>query len=44
MSVSKVFVFGLDGATFDLILPWVREGKLPHLSRLLAEGSWGPLE
>jgi len=44
MSVSKVFVFGLDGATFDLILPWAAEGKLPHFSRLLAEGSWAPLE
>ncbi|NIO22274.1 MAG: hypothetical protein GTN76_16490 [Candidatus Aenigmarchaeota archaeon] len=44
MSVYKVFVLGLDGATFDLILPWAAEGKLPHFSRLLAEGSWGPLE
>jgi predicted AlkP superfamily phosphohydrolase/phosphomutase len=44
MSVSKVFVFGLDGATFDLILPWAAEGRLPHFSRLLAEGCWAPLE
>ncbi|RMF84219.1 MAG: hypothetical protein D6736_19735 [Nitrospinota bacterium] len=42
--MPKVFVFGLDGATFDLILPWVAEGKLPHFARLLAEGSWSPLE
>jgi predicted AlkP superfamily phosphohydrolase/phosphomutase len=44
MSTPKVFVLGLDGATFDLILPWAREGKLPNFSRLLSEGSWGPLE
>lgn len=42
--MTKVFVFGLDGATFDLILPWAAEGKLPHFSRLLAEASWAPLE
>jgi predicted AlkP superfamily phosphohydrolase/phosphomutase len=40
----KVFVFGLDGATFDLILPWVKEGRLPHFGRLLEQGSWAPLE
>lgn len=44
MIVPKVFVLGLDGATFDLILPWAAEGKLPHFSRLLSEGSWAPLE
>jgi predicted AlkP superfamily phosphohydrolase/phosphomutase len=40
----KVFVIGLDGATFDLIRPWVREGKLPHLSRLIQGGISGPLK
>jgi predicted AlkP superfamily phosphohydrolase/phosphomutase len=39
----KVFVIGLDGATLDLILPWVQAGKLPHLSRLIQGGSSGPL-
>lgn len=42
--MTKVFVFGLDGATFDLILPWAKQGKLPYFRRLLAEGSWGELE
>jgi len=37
----KVWVIGLDGATFDLILPWVEAGYLPTLSRLLREGAWG---
>jgi predicted AlkP superfamily phosphohydrolase/phosphomutase len=34
----RVLVIGLDGATFDLIDPWVREGKLPVLARCLREG------
>lgn len=44
MSSKKVFVLGLDGATFDLILPWVSEGRLPAFSRLISEGAWGELE
>jgi len=39
----KVVVIGLDGATFDLISPWVKEGKLPALKYLLEEGVWGEL-
>jgi predicted AlkP superfamily phosphohydrolase/phosphomutase len=40
---QKVLILGLDGATFDLILPWARQGTLPTLSRLLKEGTWGCL-
>jgi predicted AlkP superfamily phosphohydrolase/phosphomutase len=36
---QKVFVLGIDGLTFDLLIPWAREGKLPNFARLLAEGS-----
>ncbi|MGD8243834.1 MAG: alkaline phosphatase family protein [Anaerolineae bacterium] len=39
----KVAVFGLDGITFDLLQPWLDEGRLPHLARLIAEGASGPL-
>lgn len=39
----RVLIIGLDGATFDLIGPWVEEGKLPTLARLTREGAWGPL-
>ena len=42
--MHKVFIVGLDGATFDLIRPWAEEGKLPTLRRLMDEGAWGPLE
>lgn len=34
---------GLDGATFDLIKPWVKEGSLPNLARIMEQGSYGNL-
>ena len=40
----KVFVLGVDGATFDLILPWCRQGYLPHISKLLEDSSFGILK
>jgi predicted AlkP superfamily phosphohydrolase/phosphomutase len=43
MSLRKVFVLGLDGATYDLLKPWADEGVLPNMGRLLAEGAWGEL-
>jgi predicted AlkP superfamily phosphohydrolase/phosphomutase len=36
-------VIALAEATFDLILPWIREGRLPVLGRLLQEGTCGRL-
>jgi predicted AlkP superfamily phosphohydrolase/phosphomutase len=43
-TTNRLVIIGLDGATFDLIQPWVAAGDLPNLQRLMAEGSWGPLE
>lgn len=43
MSPEKILIIGLDGATLDLIKPWVVEGKLPNMARLLEEGTHGPL-
>jgi len=40
----KILVIGLDGATFDLMLPWIDEGLLPHLGGLMEGGSWSRLE
>jgi predicted AlkP superfamily phosphohydrolase/phosphomutase len=41
--LKKVFVLGLDGATFDLINPWIEEGRLPHIAQLVREGVSGTL-
>ncbi|MBN3038347.1 MAG: alkaline phosphatase family protein [Candidatus Omnitrophica bacterium] len=41
---EKVFVIGIDGATFDLLMPWIKEGKMPTLQRLINQGAWGHLE
>ncbi|MDQ7841253.1 MAG: alkaline phosphatase family protein [bacterium] len=40
----RVFLFGLDGATWTLLRPWAEQGYLPALARLTREGAWGPLE
>jgi predicted AlkP superfamily phosphohydrolase/phosphomutase len=41
--MQRVFIIGWDGATFDLIRPWVAEGKLPNVARLMEAGVHGPL-
>ncbi len=43
MANHKVFVIGLDGATYDLVRPWVKQGLLPTFERLLEMGTWGTL-
>jgi predicted AlkP superfamily phosphohydrolase/phosphomutase len=42
--MNRLLIIGLDGATFELIKPWVLEGKLPHLGKLLESGAHGPLK
>ena len=39
----QVFVIGLDGATFDLIKPFVAQGKLPTFKKLMESGAWSEL-
>lgn len=34
----KLLIVGIDGATFDLVRPWVEQGHLPNLARLMAGG------
>jgi predicted AlkP superfamily phosphohydrolase/phosphomutase len=41
---KKVLVIGLDGATWNLIKPWIDEGKLATLERLTKQGVYGELE
>ena len=40
----KVIILGLDGATWDLLDPWMEAGELPHIARLVREGASGPLQ
>ena len=39
----KVFVLGLDGATWDILAPLARTGAMPNLARLMARGAAGAL-
>lgn len=41
---KKVTIIGLEGLSFDVMIPLVNEGKLPNFAWLLEEGSWGRLE
>ena len=40
---NRVVVIGLDGATFDLLGPWIETGLLPCLKRMIDEGVSGEL-
>lgn len=42
--MRRVLVIGLDGATWNLLKPFVDEGKLPTFKRLIDEGAYGELE
>jgi predicted AlkP superfamily phosphohydrolase/phosphomutase len=41
---DKVVVLGLDGATFDVMMPWIEAGRMPHIQRLMKKGCYGNLE
>jgi len=43
MKTPRLLIVGLDAATFDLISPWIGEGKLPNLAALMKDGAWGRL-
>jgi predicted AlkP superfamily phosphohydrolase/phosphomutase len=40
----RVFVFGLDGATFTLLKPWLAQEKLPSFKKVLDAGAHGILK
>ena len=44
MKAPRVFVIGLDGATFDLLQPWLDAGELPNLKKLMDSGVHGELQ
>ena len=39
----KIALLGIDAASWNFLLPWIEQGKLPQFQRLMAEGSWGVL-
>ena len=41
--MKKVVVIGLDGATLDLLEPWMDAGELPNLDTLRKKGAYGRL-
>jgi len=41
---QKILVMGLDGATFDLIKPLIKMGKLPNMAKLMESGTHGVLK
>ncbi len=41
---QRAVLLGIDGATFDLLGPWMDAGHLPHLERLSRQGVSGELE
>ena len=40
----KTALIGLDGATFDVIEPWIEEGYLPNMKKLIEGGISGRLK
>jgi len=42
-SPSRVVVFGLDGATWEIAQPLIEAGRMPNLARLVAQGTAGSL-
>lgn len=42
-STRRVAIFGMDGADFALLRPWLKDNSLPCLARLYRNGAWGHL-
>ena len=39
----KVFILGLDGATFDIMEPLMEKGELPNIASIVGEGVYAYL-
>jgi predicted AlkP superfamily phosphohydrolase/phosphomutase len=44
MSEPRTVVFGIDGAHFELIEPWIEAGKLPNIEQVIETGVTADLE
>jgi len=40
---AKLFVVGLDGATWDLLEPWIQAGDLPNIKAFRDASAWGTM-
>ena len=40
----KLIVLGLDGGTWNVIKPLIKQGKLPTIAKLMENGTYGDLE
>jgi len=43
-SETRLMVLGFDGLSFEVLLPLLRDGELPHFRRYLADAAYGYLE
>jgi len=41
---GKLLIIGIDGATWDILEPWIKQGALPTLEKLCKNGVTGKLE
>lgn len=41
---GRVIIIGIDGATWDLLDPWIEDGDLPHIAEIRDGGAYGMLE
>lgn len=41
---QKIFLIGLDGASWNLMTPLLKQGKLPNFQKLIDSGTFGPLK
>ncbi len=41
---ARVFLIGIDGASWNVVNPLLARGRLPNLARLIARGASGPLK
>lgn len=41
---TKILLIGLDGATWKVMTPLIKEGKLPNIKQLMDKGCWGGLQ
>jgi predicted AlkP superfamily phosphohydrolase/phosphomutase len=43
MATPRTLIIGIDGATFDIVQPWIEAGYLPTLAKLVEAGTHGNL-